>query len=67
MALFFRDSPSYDVSRRLTGFDRYWQLLGFYAFRWFKVNLITLVGAAPLAFGIVVFCRRNRACSPAGM
>ena len=52
MALFFREDRSYDVSRRLTGFDRYRQLMGFYALRWMVVNLITVGGALPLAAGI---------------
>ena len=54
MALFFREDRSYDVSRRLTGFDRYRQLMSFYALRWVIVNLITVVGALPLAIGIWV-------------
>ena len=54
MALFFRDDRSYDMSRRLTGFDRYRQLLSFYALRWVTVNLITVAGALPLAAGIWV-------------
>ena len=54
MALFFREDRSYDVSRRLTGFDRYRQLMSFYALRWVIVNLITVAGALPLALGIWV-------------
>ena len=54
MALFFRDDPSYDLNRQLTGFNRYRQLLSFYGFRWFRVNLMTVVGFAPLAAGITL-------------
>lgn len=52
MALFFREDRGYDVSRRLTGFDRYRQLMSFYALRWVIVNLITTAGALPLVAGI---------------
>ena len=52
MALFFKD-PSYDPSRRMTGFNRYRQLFSLYTLNWMKVNLITCLGALPLALGIV--------------
>ena len=52
MALFFRDDPSYDETRRMTGFDRYRQLLSAYAFRWLLVNMLTTLGMIPLAAGI---------------
>ncbi len=52
MAFFFREDRGYDMSRRLTGFDRYRQLMSFYALRWVIVNLITVSGALPLAIGI---------------
>ena len=52
MALFFREDNSYDMSRRLTGFDRYRQLMSFYALRWTVVNLVTALGAVPLAAGL---------------
>ena len=52
MALFFRE-PRFDMSRRLTGFNRYRQLLSFYTLRWMKVNLLTIAGCLPLAAGIV--------------
>lgn len=52
MALFFRE-PSFDMSRRLTGFNRYRQLLSFYTLRWMKMNLLTIAGCLPLAAGIV--------------
>ena len=51
MGLFFADD-SYDESRRMQGFGRYKQLLSFYAGRWVKVNLLTVLGALPLAAGI---------------
>lgn len=52
MGLFFPDDPSYDLSVRQTGFNRYKQLLSLYFPNWFKVNLFTLTGAVPLAVGI---------------
>lgn len=51
MGMFFADD-SYDESRRMTGFQRYKQLLSFYAMPWIKVNLLTTAGALPLAAGI---------------
>lgn len=51
MGLFFADD-SYDESRRMLGFGRYKQLLSFYAGRWVKVNLLTVLGGLPLAAGI---------------
>ena len=51
MGMFFADD-SYDESRRMEGFRRYKQLLSFYAGRWVKVNLLTVLGALPLAAGI---------------
>ena len=52
MGLFFADDSSYDESVRLTGFDRYRQLLSFNAGIYFKVNFLTILGALPLAAGI---------------
>ena len=46
MALFFREDNSFDMSRRMTGFDRYRQLMSFYALRWTVVNLLTVSAAA---------------------
>lgn len=54
MALFFPDDPSYDESVRMTGFDRYRQLLSFYAGDFLKANLILTVACLPLAMGIVL-------------
>ena len=51
MGMFFADD-SYDESRRMEGFQRYKQLLFFYAGRWVKVNLLTTLGAFPLVLGI---------------
>lgn len=52
MALFFPDDESYDLSRRMRGFNRYRQLMSFYAMRWIKLNLLTVLGAVPLVLGI---------------
>ena len=52
MALFFRESPGFSENVRKTGFDRYRQLMSFYALRWIKVNLLTVAGALPLAAAI---------------
>ena len=53
MALFFKD-PSYDPGRRMTGFNRYRQLLSLYGLSWIKVNMLTCLGALPLALGITL-------------
>ena len=53
MALFFRDDD-YELSTRQYGFKRYRQLLSFYGFHWWKVNLITLAGMLPAALAISV-------------
>ena len=52
MALFFREDSGFNEGVRMTGFDRYRQLLSFYALRWMAVNLLTCLGAVPLALGI---------------
>lgn len=52
MGLFVAEDPHYDPSVRQTGFNRYRQLLGERFGAWWKLNLITLVGFAPLAAGI---------------
>ena len=52
MAFLFRDDKSFDMGRRLTGFDRYRQLMSLCAFHWIKINFITIAGALPLAAGI---------------
>ena len=53
MGMFFADD-SYDESRRMHGFQRYKQLLSFYAGRWLKANLLATAGALPLAAGIAL-------------
>lgn len=52
MGLFLHDDPDYNPDMRQVGLDRYKQLLGRYAGSWMKVNLLTLLGALPLAAGI---------------
>lgn len=52
MGLFFPEDPHFDESQPLTGFYRYRQLLADRFWRWWKVNLITLVGFLPLALGV---------------
>ena len=49
MGLFIRDDSFYDESRRMTGFNRYKQLMSFYGVNWVKLNLITTVGFTPYA------------------
>lgn len=53
MGLLIRDDD-YDPSVRMTGFNRYKQLLSFFAGHWLKLNIITLVGLLPLAFFIIL-------------
>ncbi len=52
MGMFMPDDPRLDESQRQTGFNRYRQLMGDRFGQWWKVNLLTLVGFAPLAAGI---------------
>ena len=52
MALFFPDDSSYNEAVRMTGFDRYRQLLSFYWGSYLKAGLLLTVGALPLALGI---------------
>ena len=47
----FRDETDY--THRQKGFARYRQLMSFYAFHWLRINMITTVGALPLALGII--------------
>ena len=54
MAFLTPDDPSYDLSVRQTGFNRYKQCLSFYGAHWFQVGLLTTVGALPLATGIIL-------------
>lgn len=52
MGLFFPEDPHFDENTRQTGFYRYRQLLSVRFGRWWKTNLFTLAGFAPLAAGI---------------
>lgn len=52
MGLFVHEDPYYDPSVRQVGFNRYKQLLSQHAFSWIKLNLLTVLGALPLAAGI---------------
>ena len=52
MGLFVHEDPYYDPDVRQVGFNRYKQLLSRHAFSWIKLNLITVVGALPLAAGV---------------
>lgn len=54
VGLFIHDGPEYDEGVRQTGFYRYRQLLSACFSRWWRVNLLTLLGFLPLAAGI--FC-----------
>ena len=54
MAFLTPNDPGYDPSVRQTGFNRYKQCLSFYGFHWFRVGLLTTLGAIPLATGIVL-------------
>lgn len=53
MGLFVSEDRNYDESVRQVGFNRYKQLLSAHFGDWFKVNLLTILGALPLAAGIV--------------
>ena len=54
MGLLTPKDPSYDLSIRQTGFNRYRQLLSFHGVHWFELNLLTVLGALPLATGITL-------------
>lgn len=51
MGFLVRDDD-YDESIRMTGLNRYKQLLSFFAGHWVKLNLITLFGSIPLITAI---------------
>lgn len=53
MGLLVPEDKTYDLSVRQTGFNRYKQLLSLRFWPWFKVNLITTLGALPLIAGIL--------------
>ena len=52
MGLFFPEDPHFNETKRQTGFYRYRQLLSARFGRWWKTNLLTLAGFAPLAAGV---------------
>lgn len=52
MGLFFAEDPHFDETKRQTGFYRYRQLLSARSGRWWKTNLLTMAGFAPLTAGI---------------
>ena len=52
MGLLFPEDPHYNENERQTGFYRYRQLLSNRFGQWWKINLLTLVGFAPLVAGI---------------
>lgn len=52
MGLFVHEDPYYDPDVRQVGFNRYKQLLSRHTFSWIKLNLLTVLGALPLAAGI---------------
>ena len=54
MGLLTPEDRGYDLSVRQTGFNRYKQLMSFYGVHWFQVGLFTVVGALPLATGVVL-------------
>ena len=52
MGLLFAEDPHFNENERQTGFYRYRQLLSAQFGRWWKTNLLTLAGFAPLAAGV---------------
>ena len=56
MGLLFAEDPHFNENERQTGFYRYRQLLSAQFGRWWKTNLLTLAGFAPLAAGGVFQC-----------
>lgn len=52
MGLFVRDDD-YNESVRMTGFNRYKQLLSFYAGHWFKLGFLSSISMIPLVAGII--------------
>lgn len=53
MGLLFAEDPHFNENERQTGFYRYRQLLSTRFGRWWKTNLLTLVGFSPLAAGVL--------------
>ena len=52
MGLLIPEDREYQDDRRQVGFNRYKQLLSRHTGEWLTINLITLLGAVPLALGI---------------
>ena len=52
MGLLFAEDPHFNENERQTGFYRYRQLLSARFGRWWRTNLLTLAGLAPLAAGV---------------
>ncbi len=52
MGLLIPEDREYQDDRRQVGFNRYKQLLSRHTGEWLTINLITLLGAIPLALGI---------------
>lgn len=53
MGLFVAEDREYSEERRQVGFNRYKQLLSRHAKEWLVLNAITILGALPLAAGIL--------------
>lgn len=54
MGIFMPDDPHYDETKRQVGFRRYTQLLERHWGDWIKLNAVTILGALPLFFGIML-------------
>lgn len=54
MGLFVSEDREYSEDRRQVGFNRYKQLLSRHIREWLVINAITLLGALPLAAGILL-------------
>lgn len=54
MGIFMPEDPHYDETKRQVGFRRYTQLLERHWGDWIKLNAVTILGALPLVFGIVL-------------
>ena len=69
MGLFTPDDTGYDESVRMTGLNRYKQLLSFHAGSWVLLNAVTVLGAVPLAAGIAwsIACSSSLVMLAAGL
>lgn len=54
MGMFMPEDKYYDETKRQVGFNRYKQLMGRHWGDWLKLNAITILGALPLVFGILL-------------